>query len=61
MRYYVFHENKNWARILECESSFEARRICAAALQLPVTDFYAVRGNLMTSRDRLIYDTAENK
>jgi len=51
MRYYVFHAEKPYCRCIETTTSFEARKIVARACSSDVTDFYAVRKDLMTARD----------
>ena len=51
MHYNVFHATKPYVRLVDAASSFEARKCVAAACGADVTDFYAVRYDLMTDRD----------
>lgn len=61
MRYYTFHEGKDYCRIIEAPTSFDARRIVAAVNNRPVTSFFAIRKDLMTSKDWRMYENASNK
>lgn len=59
MRYHVFHENKKYTRDLEANSSFEARKALAGACRKPVTEFFAIRHDLMGPRDWDMYEAAQ--
>lgn len=56
--YYVFHVDKKYVRVVDAANSFQARTVLASACRAPVTDFYAVREDLLTASDRKIIDKA---
>lgn len=51
-RYYVFHITKQYCRCIETSSGFDATRTLARACRAEVTDFYAVRADLISDHDR---------
>ena len=52
MKYNVFNEAGRFMRTVEAFSSFDARKVVATFIGGSVTDFYAIRDDLMTDRDR---------
>jgi len=50
--YNVFREGNRFVRSVDAFSSFDARKIAATFNGGSVADFYAIRDNLMTDRDR---------
>lgn len=52
--YYVFHENKKFFRVIDAQSSFEARSVLSRATKSPVTEFYAVRKDLLKDVDHAL-------
>ena len=52
MKYNVFNEAGRFMRTVEAFSSFDARKVVATFNGGSVTDFYAIRDDLMTDRDR---------
>ncbi len=59
--YHVMNERKDYGRVIDAPSSFEARRIVAAANNADVTDFFAIRKDLMGPHDWYIWNRIDNK
>ena len=50
MKYNVFNEAGRFMRTVEAFSSFDARKVVATFNGASVTDFYAIRDDLMTNK-----------
>lgn len=59
--YHVINEAKTYGRVVDAESSFEARKVVAVATREAIGNFFAVRADLMTSNDWKIWNRIKNK
>lgn len=59
--YYVMNTRKDYGRVVATESSYKARKVVAAANNADITNFIAIRQDLMGAHDWYVWNRIENK
>jgi hypothetical protein len=60
-RYYVINEAKTYGRVIDADSSFEARCVVSKATGAGVIDFFARRADLMDDKMWKVWEGIKNK